>query len=381
MFKNQNAFDVEKLQIQQQDLNQEKDLKSNDIVVHTMAKDIQRIEHPESAKKPTLETDKDLFTNRHLTEKQKNSPFIKTASPSMPTSDLKKGSSAQPAPQLSTPKSAPKKIEAPKQIIKKGHQSSLIAFIVLLVIILFASAGIGYFYMTRQQDTDIAETMPAEIFTPTESEFSSENPNYLPVDIENIDKEQLKQIIKNSSEAVAEAEVIIPIEFIITDLQNNPTTFTLFSQKMGLILPENITSKLTENFSLFIFNDAGNMRLGVSIETLSDTNLVTGLLMEEPSLAKNLESLLLSSEDYEISIIDFSEAIYKDILIRYQNIISPEELSIDYALINNQLVIGTTKATMHALIDKALSADDTQPIPTENIENLEQPVDNLLDTE
>ena len=90
------------------------------------------------------------------------------------------------------------------------------------------------------------------------------------------------------------------------------------------------------------------------------------LLAEEVNLPDQLSPLFFTT-GYQKNK-PFNTNTYKTLEIRFSNIISPEKLSIDYAILENKLLIGTTKATIRALIDK-LAIPRQLPIPEHNPEN------------
>ncbi|MDO8240596.1 MAG: hypothetical protein Q7T51_01230 [Candidatus Moranbacteria bacterium] len=467
MFKNQNVFDAEEANSQRQDFNQAKDLKIEDIPIHTMAKDIEEIEHPGSKQSQPIATQS---VSKNASATQNNSPFFNTtadlnqqpqlqantsqpktpkhsffsslfgSAPKNPTTQKIVVQKAAEAENLATQKIAEQKvIEQRTAEIKKAAEmerveaeklaaqkkstqgieeqkaveirrplpelnkalpqkkpTKMLAFIVITFIALIIGIGVYYLLLLRQDVIIVEPTIEPETVTIPEPEviivpelsFSNDKPNYLSIDTTAIDNTQIKEAINKFAEDIKKSAVTTPIEFIVTDTQNNPIDFATFSQKMGLTLSKNILTYLNKNFSLFIFNDNGNMRLGLTVDFANSAKLKPVLLKEEPILAKNISALLLSTI-YELPTAVFGKSIYNGIDIRYQNIVSPENLSIDYALTDKQLVIGTTKMTLRSIIDKIAPATTTiQPktsatsamAPT-TTGNTEQPVDNLLNKE
>ena len=192
--------------------------------------------------------------------------------------------------------------------------------------------------------------------------FSEKNPNYLNIGSDNADPSQVRNILLKHSQKVLASQISIPVEFIPTNSQNIPLSFKAFAKKINLGLSQNILSRLSDdNFGLFYYNDEGKIRLGLSIPLQPGTNIHQAILQEESNLAKELEPIFLST-GYTIENKPFGSGDYAGLEIRYLNIISPEELSIDYTIFDNRLIIGTTKMTVRAIIDKI----KTSKMPTEN---------------
>lgn len=278
--------------------------------------------------------------------------------------------------------------------LPKKSPATAFAFLAIIFILLIIGAGTYYFISTRQiapaPAPEVIPEKPAEniVIIPEikkDPAFSVDKANYLILDIANLDKTQITEVFNKYAKSVKESEITMPVEFIIVDLQNNPVDFTTFATKTNLNLSANTLSNLAKNYSVFIFNDAGNLRMGLAIDFINKTKLTAALQKEEMTLAKDLTPIFLAT-DYKFSTEAFGKSEYKGLSIRYQNIVSPESLSIDYALTDKQLVFGTTKMTLRSIIDKlipttttAVSEDTTKidTTPTVTTTNTEQPVDNL----
>ncbi|KKR21850.1 MAG: hypothetical protein UT50_C0003G0031 [Candidatus Moranbacteria bacterium GW2011_GWA2_39_41] len=371
MTKNQNVFATAKeANTHQQNFNQDEDLKIEDIPIYTMAKDIEEIEHPDKQGQP-IETQ---TISKNVTEKQKSSPFFSTEVPVKVSTPVKDTAATK----VTMPTSNPiptKTLPITKDISQKPTSPKIFTIIAGVLLLFLGVSAYYYFAITRQSDAttepslEVKTTPNTETAYTPELSFSNDKPNYLIVDTSTINNSQIKKIISQYAEDIKKSAITKPIEFAIADSQNNPIDFATFSNIIGFTLSKNILAALNKNFSLFIFNDNGVIGLGLAIDFIKNEKLQTVLLEEELLLAKNLEPILLPA-DYKLPQTAFGKNIYNGLDIRYQNIISPEDLSIDYTLTDKQLLIGTTKMTLQSIIDKL--------IPAVTNTNPEQTVDNLL---
>lgn len=235
--------------------------------------------------------------------------------------------------------------------------------VIVISVIVFVSlaAGFGgYFFWMNKQSTLQEATPPiAEIPTiptaPTElsQSFSTEKPNYLSIDIENADSPKIKEVINTYSQDVSNKNVVSPVEFIITDKKNTPVNFDVFASKIGITLPADVTTNFENSFSLFIYNDNGKARLGLALDLKDATeeNTQKALLKNESALVPGLKPIF-SVSNYTVDEKKiFSTSSYGGAEIRYLNIISPEELSVDYTILQKKLLIGTTKQGIRSIID------------------------------
>lgn len=109
---------------------------------------------------------------------------------------------------------------------------------------------------------------------------------------------------------------------------------------LGINLPENISLK--EDYTLFSYNQPEGNRLGLIINTEKSFN--------EETIINDLEPLLLKDETPVPFTENFQDNLYQNIAIRYLNFPGPD-LSIDYAIVANRLVITTSRESMYAAIN------------------------------
>jgi len=380
MFQNKSVFGKQnETNIQHQDLSQASDLKIENIPIHTMAKDIQEIEHPTAKINVSEESPARIVANQNLTEKQKSSPFFNPAAPvaTAQPQQTSARSAVNPIPdqkieQIQKEKFTQTKIDNP---LNKGR---LITIAITIFIILIVGAGVYYFLATRQKGEEqivispepapepTPEPAPEPTPTPTpepKNDFTADKPNYLSIDFENSDTAAVKTAITGYVQKVQDSKITTPVEFLLVDAKNNPITFENFAKKFGLALSAKVVADLGSDFSLYIYSDQSDMRLGLSIASKNDTKLKTDLLNEEKALTEEIKPLFIPI-DYKIEAKTFGASSYNGANIRYNNISGAANLSVDYAIVNKQLLIGTTKMTLRSIIDK-ISATQASPA-TEN---------------
>ena len=379
------------------DLNQKDNFNIEDLPVHTMAEDLAQIKNPTSAKNIPPVQNKSTAPGENLTEKQKTSPFLSPENSWNERSILSEApGTTTPQVKITTPKSAP--IEAPKTTLPTKvdpiNWKIVILFLISLVLV-FALAFAGYSFWQKKAAQNNEQPLPInpepetsqelpieEEITPTIPEqpkapslsFSESSPNYLPLGANSEDKEKTKDLLAQYIQKVTTEGYTNPVEFIPTDEKNAPLTFSDFSVRFGLSLSPALTSNLGDTFSLFIYNDAVVSRVGLVIDSKDEKTLNQTLIQEEKNLADEISSLFFI--DSYSKDKPFYDNEYKNVKIRYQNIISPENLSVDYAIYKNKLLIGTTKMTMYALIDHLdqmsnpvtppITIDEEDPVPARN---------------
>jgi hypothetical protein len=199
------------------------------------------------------------------------------------------------------------------------------------------------------KQTELQDT-PEDLKPKPQLSYSETSPNYLRLEEANLDAEKTKIVIKRYIDKVSQESYTAPVEFILTDAQNKALGFKDFSKLFGLKFSPALMALLGENFSLYIYKDITAPKVGIVIESRDDINLAKVLLSEEKNLADEISPLFFTS-DYRTEKA-FAGSDYGGAKIRYQNVISPDMLSVDYTAYKNRLIIGTTKLTLRSIIDK-----------------------------
>ncbi|MDZ4385395.1 MAG: hypothetical protein U0944_03165 [Candidatus Moranbacteria bacterium] len=387
MFKNPNSTDPQDaVNVQQQNFSQDKDLKIEDVPIHTMAQDLYEIEHPNEKKDIAQEIPLKTVAVQNLTEKQKTSPFLNPITETVPEKTLprtKTETTAEKiAPQAKT-ETAPElfKIDSQKNT-EPASKNGALAILASILILTIVGAGVYYFLSIQKKNIEPAVVVSPEPAAPEPAveqvpapapesapELSTTNPNYLPIDIENSDSNTLKNTLDEYAQKVQSSAIPTSVEFLIVDQKNNPITFDVFAKKLGLALSPIVMQNIGADFSLFFYNDRSNMRLGLAIDSKNNALLKTSLSKEEKSLAQELQPLILPT-GYEFNPATFGSGDYNGVAIKYLNASGIANLSVDYAISGKKLIIGTSKMTARAIIDYTLATDESSTaenikVPTE----------------
>ena len=131
-------------------------------------------------------------------------------------------------------------------------------------------------------------------------------------------------------------------------------------------IPENIQSIIADdgdidgnNYNLFLYNNGENNRTGLIISIDQNLNLVENFKAWEETMFNDIKSLIFEDEVLEPAIKEFQDNIYNEVVIRYINL-PTSDLSIDYAIIEDKLIITTSKDSMYAIIDNLVPVNDVE---------------------
>jgi len=104
------------------------------------------------------------------------------------------------------------------------------------------------------------------------------------------------------------------------------------------------------NYTLFSYSQAKGNRLGIIISLTESADLVQELKNWETSIVSDLEPFFMDLAKQPATADGFQDNVYKETNIRYLNFNDPN-LSIDYAVKDDKLIITTSRNSMFAVID------------------------------
>ncbi len=269
----------------------------------------------------------------------------------------------------------PPKNAAQKDSLGSGNAAYKIILTVLTVLIIaIIGIGIYYFWTTRNSAapvvvqkpaaTPASEEQPTVVQAPPTAKYSAEKPNYLPLNLATLSTNDIQKTLSDTAADLKDGASLLPYEFIVVDANNNPVAFPIFATAAKLNLSPAFLSSLGENFSLFFYNDRDNVRAGLSVDVKNKTAANAEILKQEPTFVPALTPLFLSATA-ETQTGVFNSSTYDNYAIHYLNLNKDQTLSVDYALTDAKLLIGTSKDTLRAIIAKlATAAATTTPETT-----------------
>lgn len=240
------------------------------------------------------------------------------------------------------------------------------------VIIMFASGGVlllmiaglvvWYFLQKDAVDPEVPIQSVSEVTMVVEpagdplpsAPFTPDASNFLMIDTETVTAESFLALLNEAGAKISAAQMTKPVEFLLTDKNNNPIAFSRFAYLMGLPLPEELIASLGEPFSIFLYNTGGKVRIGLSFAPFApaDNGTVQELVTKnEASLPFLFRTFLFQGLTVPAKAT-FRSGVYNTETVRYANIDAGESISFDYVMRDRQWIIGTSKDTLRAIIDK-----------------------------
>lgn len=269
----------------------------------------------------------------------------------------------------------------------KNNQVLWMWVIVVLTLVIIAG-GVYYFFFQRNKmetedlplSSDIASNVPEKVAEPVTQEppFASDKPNYLSFNTETVSSEDIKKILSQAAFRIQAANMTQPIEFLVTDQNNNPLAFNRFAFLLKLDLALDVVALVNETFSLYVYNDASRARLGLILTFKDAPAAALALAKTETALPYAFQNLILEPDIIVAKTIPFRSSTYnprptaspnrgeslggpaspslggsdgQEFIVRFANVSADQNISFDYALDGNQWFIGTSKNTLRAILD------------------------------
>ena len=129
--------------------------------------------------------------------------------------------------------------------------------------------------------------------------------------------------------------------------------------------PEDVLSALEENFELYAYDDpAAGVRFGFAIDVKNGVSLPQALTARELLLPQSFDSVIEKNKISANPVV-FHDSTYSGQAIRYTNLNPEETYSIDYTVMNNKLVVGTSKDTLRVIVDAIKNSTTYKPAASE----------------
>lgn len=246
---------------------------------------------------------------------------------------------------------------------QKKHANTLhVVMIIFVTVFLIGAVIFGVYFFMEQRKKDVQEDVLQEDILPVDDEaivdvddaevYSTDLPNYFSFDVESeTSKSDIAREIDLISTNLRQSDIVEPISFIVTDQKDNPVSFHVFAISSGLAIPQEVMESLEEDFEIYAYNDTmKGVRFGFVVDIKAVNLLQDTLKVKEPELSAGMGILLKNAPSSATPQI-FKDSMYNGQAIRYANLDESEAYSIDYALVGQRLVVGTSKDTLRAILD------------------------------
>ncbi|PID52269.1 MAG: hypothetical protein CR972_03225 [Candidatus Moraniibacteriota bacterium] len=267
-----------------------------------------------------------------------------------------------------TPADIASKVQKSKSVKQSKKSKNIVKIMMIIFIILFILGAIGvvvWIFVFDKQKVSVEsnqQTMPETVEdvidkSTAESEqpkktYSTDMPNYFVLNVESqtSDSDIVAEFTKIEKTIIAD-DIVEPVAFTVNDTNGNPVSFHIFALSAGMNIPQEIASSLEEEFDLYAYNDPEHgVRFGFVIN-VKNPNLLQEALKENEVKLPQAFSIILDETAIATENTTFNDGVYKTYPIRYTNLNSTESYSIDYVVSNLQLVVGSSRHTIRAILE------------------------------
>lgn len=304
-----------------------------------------------------------------------------------------------PSPNIKTMPPLPPLSRAPIYNSKGGSKKKLVLMAALgAVLTIFIAGEIWWFFLrtpgatpeaTVSQNDILPPPQELQPLLPLEEIQPTVNEPGLPVAILSYDRTEVITAEGNTPSAIDAAvegfgndsvnsdELVRLV--VKTTTSGNPgisefTTLDDITNGLGLRIPQNVRLNLSDNFDLFVFgansfdkkeclrlkNTAPSCygpRLGLAIKISNPTKISAVLKSWEKTMLTDLKPLILAKIGTATSA-SFLTGIYQEQTIRYKNL-PLNTITVEYAVVNDILIITTSKNSMLKSIDSINTLGDS----------------------
>lgn len=246
----------------------------------------------------------------------------------------------------------------------QGRKRKL-AIIAAIALLLVAVLGGLYFWWQSSLNGDMEVAAPdVQIESPkipeanlkaesvAQAKYSADQPNILSFDTETVTAEQIKSTLLQVGQSIKKDNLPGAVEFLVRDQKLNPLALARFAYLAKLNLPADLLGALDESFSLYVVIDDGRPRLVLLAYAKDESIFAAELKRSEKDLAQAIDSLFLDVTTAPKSNLTFRDGSYLERPVRFANVDASIGLSVDYAVRGRQWIIGTSKDSLRAVLDK-----------------------------
>jgi hypothetical protein len=293
---------------------------------------------PTAPKKSALPSTEEL-----VSEKEKEMPFIRPRPEPAPE--------AMPEIEEALPIPETEKLKIPKVSYAPAGPSpkKRILLLIIVAIITITGFGVGAFFLWPKSTPEPTPTPTPPITTPQPSvALISVN------ETKTITLTNEKSLFESLKEEIKSEQAISTFKRIAI-LKNEKEFLSLneFFQTLEIHFSPYALSDLKTNYTLIVFNQNTGKRLGIVAEAQNPEDLKNQMRIWEQTMLDDFKNFYPSDVPGARASKTFLDDIYQGIAIRYVNLPYPT-LTLNYTILGNLLIIGTSKELMYMTIDKIL---------------------------
>jgi len=288
-----------------------------------------------------------------LTAMPKRAPLPGTEELIKGREEIEIPSAPEPVPEKEEAPSLPKleelKIPEPSYVPARGSKRGLVLRgVIILLVILIAGGGLFYW---------LGRKTPSLTPTPEEKEIVTPQPS---APIISVNETKIISLVSDKSlfellkeEAKSEQPIATLKRIAVLKNEKEFLSAREILQNLEVSIPPYALSDFGNNYNLVLYSQSTGKRLGIIIELQNPENLKEQLRNWETSLLDDFKNFYPVQVPGPRASQTFLNDIHQNVAIRYVNL-PASTLTLNYTILSNFLVIGTSKELIYTIIDKFL---------------------------
>ena len=244
------------------------------------------------------------------------------------------------------------KIPEPVYAPERENIRKILRLVSIAIVVIAVIGGGAYFYFKNKT------VEPTPVITPkaepqlSNALISLEQTKILSLTGQNT----ILQLLREEAKTEQPLQTLKRIGILKTSSAGETTDFlTLSDILQGLEIPVSpyVFSELKNSYNLLMFNQKEGKRLGLIIEAENPENLKGQMKNWESTMLNDFKNFYLAQLPGQAASKNFLDDNYKNVIIRYKNL-PFSTLTLNYTVLGNYLIIGTSKESIYSIIDRIL---------------------------
>ncbi len=302
--------------------------------------------------KLTIETKKEIFPTKAIPAPPKKTALPGTEELVAPVEEpfIPR---PRPEPEELPPIPEEEKLKMPEQSYKASLPRPKRKILsMLLVVLIIGGLGFGAFFLIRSL-TGGGEPNPPQQPPPVSAPKLS--PSLISANetktISILPDKSLFELIREEAKTTQEIRTFKRIGVLKNEKEFLSSIELL--QNLEITISPFALNDIKGNYNLFLYSQSTGRRLGLIAEIENPENLKQQLKIWEPTMLDDFKNFYPAQVPGPRASQNFLDDIHLNVVIRYVNLPKPD-LTFNYTILNNLLIIGTSKEIMYTMIEKLL---------------------------
>jgi len=244
------------------------------------------------------------------------------------------------------------KIPKPVYAPERENIRKILRFVSIGIVVLAVIGGGAFLYFRNKT------AQPTPVVTPeTKPQLSSSLITLEQTKILSLmEQSTLLQLLREEAKTEQPLQTFKRIGFLKNSTSGTATDFLSLGeifQRLEIPISPYVFSELKNNYNLLLFSQKEGKRLGLVTKVENSENLKGQMRSWEPTMLGDFKNFYPTQLPGQAASKNFLDDNYKNVIIRYENL-PFSTLTLNYTVLDNYLIIGTSKELIYSIIDRIL---------------------------